>query len=44
MVGLSQGDWKATDLESPRQKGVAQVAEQRGGGRERRRGEGSAGS
>ena len=37
-VGLSQGDWKATDLESPRQKGVAQegvlevVEEQRGGG------------
>lgn len=38
MVGLRQGDWKATDLESPRQKGVAQegvlevVEEQRGGG------------
>lgn len=36
-VGLSQGDWKATDLESPGQKGVAQegvlevVEEQRGG-------------
>ena len=45
MVGLRQGDWKATDLESPRQKGVAQegvlevVGEQRGEGGGRRRGE-----